>query len=151
MAFSGARRNEALSVMWTDIDWARRIVLLNTTKYGRPRAEDLNPRLEAHLKEMLARRSESEWLFPSPCSAPGADAAASNLQASLQVARTRAGLPDFCFHDLRHYFISACAMAGIDYMTIANWVGHKDGGVLIGRVYGHLNDPHAKAMAAKLV
>ena len=35
-------------------------------------------------------------------------------------------------------------MSGIDFMTIAKWVGHKDGGVLIGRVYGHLNDEHAR-------
>jgi hypothetical protein len=41
-------------------------------------------------------------------------------------------------------------MSGIDYMTIARWVGHKDGGVLIGRVYGHLNDEHAKRQAKRL-
>jgi hypothetical protein len=41
-------------------------------------------------------------------------------------------------------------MAGIDYLTIARWVGHRDGGVLIGRVYGHLNDEHAKKMATLL-
>ena len=29
-----------------------------------------------------------------------------------------------------------CVMNGIDYMTIARWVGHRDGGVLIGKVYG---------------
>lgn len=43
-----------------------------------------------------------------------------------------------------------CVMAGIDYMTIAAWVGHKDGGVLIGKVYGHLANEHRQAMAAKL-
>ena len=41
-------------------------------------------------------------------------------------------------------------MAGIDFMTISNWVGHKDGGVLIGRVYGQLVGTHRKAMAARL-
>jgi len=41
-------------------------------------------------------------------------------------------------------------MAGIDYMTIARWVGHKDGGVLIGKIYGHLNNAHMKKQAAKL-
>lgn len=33
-------------------------------------------------------------------------------------------------------------------MTIADWVGHKDGGVLIGKVYGHLSKDH-KAETAK--
>jgi hypothetical protein len=31
-------------------------------------------------------------------------------------------------------------MSGIDFMTIAAWLGHKDGGTLIGKVYGHLLD-----------
>ena len=30
-------------------------------------------------------------------------------------------------------------MRGIGYMTITRWVGHKDGEVLIGKVYRHLN------------
>jgi hypothetical protein len=41
-------------------------------------------------------------------------------------------------------------MAGIDFLTIAEWVGHKDGGILIGKVYGHLLDEHRRKMAAKL-
>ena len=55
------------------------------------------------------------------------------------------------FHDCRHHFISYAVMSGIDYMTIARWVGHKDGGVLIGKVYGHLSNEHAQAQAQKLV
>jgi hypothetical protein len=41
-------------------------------------------------------------------------------------------------------------MSGVDFMTIASWVGHQDGGVLIGKVYGHLANEHKKAMAEKL-
>ena len=40
-------------------------------------------------------------------------------------------------------------MAGIDFMTIPSWLGHKDGGILIGKVYGHLLDEHRQKMAAK--
>jgi hypothetical protein len=29
-------------------------------------------------------------------------------------------------------------------------VGHKDGGILIGKVYGHLSNEHAQAQAARL-
>jgi integrase len=53
----------------------------------------------------------------------------------------------FNFHDLRHHFISMCVMSGIDFMTIAQWVGHVDGGVLIGKVYGHLANEHRQRMA----
>jgi integrase len=54
------------------------------------------------------------------------------------------------FHDNRHHFISMCVMSHVDFMTIAKWVGHKDGGVLIGRVYGHLADEHRRNMAQKV-
>jgi integrase len=68
-------------------------------------------------------------------------------------ARERA-LPEhlqrFGFHDCRHHFISYAVMSGIDFMTIARWVGHKDGGILIGKVYGHLSNEHAQAQAARL-
>ena len=36
-------------------------------------------------------------------------------------------------------------------MTIAKWVGHKDGGILVGKVYGHLSDEHARKQAMKLM
>jgi hypothetical protein len=41
-------------------------------------------------------------------------------------------------------------MAGVDYMTLAQWAGHSDGGVLIGKVYGHLSDDHRKRMAQRM-
>jgi hypothetical protein len=38
-------------------------------------------------------------------------------------------------------------MAGLDFMTIASWLGRSDGGVLVGKVYGHLTDAHKRRMA----
>ena len=38
-------------------------------------------------------------------------------------------------------------MAGLDFMTIAAWIGHKDGGILVGKIYGHLLDDHRKKAA----
>ena len=59
-------------------------------------------------------------------------------------------LQKFGFHDARHHLISYAVMSGIDFMTIAKWVGHKDGGILIGKVYGHLSDEHRKLQAARM-
>src|SRR5439155_12175621 len=73
---------------------------------------------------------------------------------SKRIARQEPLLSDklqkFGFHDLRHHFISYAVMSGVDFMTIARWAGHKDGGILIGKVYGHLADWHRKAQAARL-
>jgi integrase len=60
-------------------------------------------------------------------------------------------LPKFGFHDLRHHFISYAVMSGVDFMTVANWCGHKDGGILIGKIYGHLAEGHRKAQAARVM
>ena len=69
---------------------------------------------------------------------------------SMRQVRLEAALPSFGFHDCRHHFISMAVMSGIDYMTIARWVGHQDGGILIGRVYGHLSNEHAQRQARKV-
>ena len=62
------------------------------------------------------------------------------------------GILDVGFHHFRHYFISHCVMAQppIDFMTIAIWVSHRDGGVSIGRVYGHLRPGYSAQMAKHL-
>ena len=59
-------------------------------------------------------------------------------------------LQKFGFHDMRHHFISYAVMSGVDFMTVANWCGHKDGGILIGKVYGHLAEGHKKTQAARV-
>ena len=73
-----------------------------------------------------------------------------SLVETMRLVRKEAQLPTFGFHDCRHFFISMCVMSGIDFMTIARWVGHQDGGVLIGKVYGHLSNEHAKKQAQRI-
>jgi integrase len=153
LCYSGARLSESLRLRWPDVNWEKRQLTVGAdggAKNGKWRVVDFNSQLEAHLKEMLQRRApDSEWLFPSPRRGES-DREAKTFRESLLLARTDAGLPKFAFHDCRHYFISQCVMAGIDYMTIARWVGHQDGGILIGKVYGHISNDHAKRQAEKL-
>ena len=44
----------------------------------------------------------------------------------------------------------AVSAAGVDFMTIAAWLGHSDGGVLVDKNYGHLADEHKRRMAESL-
>ena len=37
-----------------------------------------------------------------------------------------------------------------DFRTIASWLGHRDGGVLLSKVYARLSDEHKRRAAAKL-
>jgi hypothetical protein len=133
---------------------------------GEP-AEDrrvgLHADLEAHLKAMYERRDPStDWIFPAR-SGEG-----HTLRYNKQLDRVKKELREkYCeahpgtekqsfwfdlitFQWFRHYFISHCVMAGIDYKTIAYWVSHRDGGVLIGKLYGHLDTMHSEEMTDKL-
>lgn len=153
MALCGSRRSETLRLRWPDVDFDLRQITIGSdglSKNGEARTVDFSPALEAHLRAMHVRRApDTDWLFPSPQRGLK-DIAAATLRETLVMARAEAGLPGFRFHDCRHAFVSLAVMAGVDFMTIAAWVGHKDGGVLIGKVYGHLADQHRKSMAARL-
>jgi integrase len=154
MAYCGARRNEALALRWSDVDFAQEQLTIGAagdTKNQTSRVVDFNPRLAAHLRDMATRRQpDSEYLFPSPQRGDN-DTPAKSLRDSLDLARLAAKLPGFRFHDCRHHFISMSVMAGVDFLTVAAWVGHRDGGVLIGKVYAHLANEHRKLMAQRLV
>ncbi len=153
LAFSGAREKEALRVKWAGVDFARERVTIGAdglSKNRESRTVEFNSQLNAVLREMHTRRApDCSWLFPSP-QRGSRDEHAKSFRESLKLARKAADLQWVGFHDLRHYFCSVCVMAGIDFMTIAAWLGHKDGGILVGKVYGHLLDEH-RQKAAKLV
>src|SRR5262245_25257689 len=153
LAFSGAREKEALRIKWEDVDFERERVTIGAdrlTKNWESRTVEFNPQLGALLRALHMRRApDCSWVFLSPRRGPR-DERARSFRESLKIARKAAGLEWIGFHDLRHHFCSVCVMAGIDFMTIAAWLGHKDGGILVGKVYGHLLDEH-RSKAAKQV
>ena len=153
LAFCGARRNEALGLRWPDANFEREQLTIGSsgdTKNRTARVVDFNAKLKSHLLDMCKRRApDSDWLFPSPQRGQK-DLGARSFQESLKLVRRHAKMPGFHFHDCRHHFISMAVMSGVDFMTIAAWVGHLDGGVLIGRVYGHLANEHRKAMGERM-
>ncbi len=154
MAFCGARRDETLRLRWADVDFERKQLTIGAdglSKNHKPRVIDFNSELESHLSVMGKRKApDSQWLFPSPQRGEK-DIPAKTFKESLDLTRAAAKLPKFTFHDCRHYFISQCVMSGIDFMTIARWVGHQDGGVLIGKVYGDVANEHRQLMAQRVV
>jgi integrase len=154
LAYSGARRDEALALKWEDVNFERKFLRIGadgSSKNSKARYVDFNPELEAHLKEMAQRRApDSEWIFPSP-QRGDADKPAKTFRESFSEARKKAGLDWAGFHDLRHYFASMAVMSRIDFKTIAEWLGHQDGGMLVGKVYGHLLPEHRQRMAERLV
>ena len=153
LVLTGAREKEALRVRWADVDLGQRSVTIGAdadSKSGHHRTVNFTPELESLMREMIeSRQPDSSFLFPSPQRGLK-DIPAHSLRESLMLVRSKARMPHIGFHDFRHFFASQCVMAGIDFMTIAAWLGHSDGGVLVGKVYGHLADEHKRRMADNL-
>jgi integrase len=150
LVLTGAREKEALRVQWDDVDLANRQVTIGASgdsKSGHYRRVNMTSELGALVVEMSENRQpDSSFLFPSPQRDPK-DIHARSLRESFRLVRQKARLPRVGFHDLRHFFASQCVMSGCDFMTISQWLGHQDGGILVGRVYGHLSDQHRSRMA----
>jgi integrase len=148
MRTTGARVTSALATRWSDVDWQQRQVHLRNTKYDKQNVVvDFSDELETVLKEMYARRlPDSDCMFP----APRAEGSIGSLRATFEKVRNEAGFPNLHFHDMRHFFASVCVASGVDFMTISKWLGHGDGGILVGRVYGHISNEHAQRAAKKV-
>lgn len=147
MSTSGAGITSALAQNWGGVDWARRQVRLCETKYDRDIVVDFNDELEALLIDLQARRQPGDAMFL----ATRTEGSVGSLRKSFERIRAAAGLPDFRFHDCRHYFLSWCLLSDIHCLTASAWAGHTDGGVLVSGTYGHLNDSHRQSAGRKLV
>ena len=63
-------------------------------------------------------------------------------QKAIDSACKKMEIARFTHHDLRHLFATLCIESGVDIPTVSRWLGHKDGGALAMKVYGHLRDQH---------
>jgi integrase len=170
LAYSGVREQEALRLRWTDVDFQRGQLTIGAdgdTKNSKARRVDFNEALRRHLQDMARTRDpESSFLFPSP-QRGDRDVAVRSLRETLCLVRSAVGLDNFMppstsvrrlqsragvgFHDMRHHFASMCVMSGVPFRQIADWLGHQDGGVLVGKVYGHLDPDFGQRAARKVV
>jgi len=71
-------------------------------------------------------------------------------QKAMDNAAERVGMVRITHHDLRHLFATTCIESGIDIPTVSKWLGHKDGGALAMKTYGHLRDDHSTASAKRV-
>lgn len=160
LAYSGMRLAEATSLRWNEVDFAKQTFVVTGGEYGtknhEARTVPLFPALRRHLEGVKARR-ELDKLDEEP--SEKADAAADDAtpvsgvgkcRKALETACRLATLPHFTHHTLRHYFVSNAIEAGVDFKTIAAWIGHKDGGILVAQTYGHLRDTHSHEMAKRM-
>jgi integrase len=147
LAFTGMRKSEANALEWRDVDFdtgeiivrgdsttgtknweLRRVPLIPDTLFLFQRMRIEQPR--ASVTSRVFRVRECQRALDRACKKVGADR--------------------ITHHDLRHLFATRCIESGVDIPTVSRWLGHKDGGVLAMKTYGHLRREHSIAAAQKV-
>ena len=147
LAFSGCRLDEAKNVKWMDVEengiWVHGDAE-HGTKGNERRFIPIIPPMAELLKDLRENpryyRGDREGYVLAVCEA----------QKALTKACAAVGAKRLTHHDLRHLFATRCIESGVDIPTVARWLGHKDGGALALKTYGHLRSEHSQAMAAKV-
>lgn len=145
LAYSGCRVQEATSLRWEDVDFEHNSLTITGGSIGTKNHEHRILPMTDALRTHLLRMHEERNPNPSDLITQIKDA-----KNCLAAASRRLGYPRFTHHDFRHFFATTCIEAGVDIPTVSRWLGHKDGGALAMRVYGHLRQEHS-FQAIKLV
>lgn len=134
LAYSGLRLAEAQAARWEDVrgDWLH---VRGTKTASSSRTIPIIPALR-RLLDQIRGEAQSGPILQTKTSI-----------GALQRACERLGLAPLRHHDLRHFFATACIESGVDIPTVADWLGHADGGVLLMQTYRHLRQQHSAAAA----
>jgi integrase len=147
LAFTGCRKSEAGHITWRDVDFdAGEIVVRGDPEVGTKNWELRRVPLipDAHaLFERMCNERPSEPLDTNVFRV-------GECQKALDRACKKVGADRITHHDLRHLFATRCIESGVDIPTVSRWLGHKDGGALAMKTYGHLRREHSIAQAQRV-
>jgi integrase len=148
LAYSGMRKGEANALEWRNLDFeASEIVVRGDAVFGTKGGEGwrrvpMIPDARALFERLRAERPHE------PLNAKVFQVR--ECQKSLDRACEKVGAHRITHHDLRHLFATRCIESGVDIPTVSRWLGHKDGGALLMKTYGHLRREHSQAQALKV-
>lgn len=145
LAFSGCRLSEATSIRWRDVDFVKATVTVTGGEEGTKNHEWRTIPMTSALTGLLVRLRDERQPLPGDFISQ-----IDSAKKCLQTACRRLAFPQFTHHDFRHFFATTCIEAGVDIPTVSRWLGHKDGGALAMRVYGHLRQEHSFAAIKKV-
>jgi integrase len=147
LAFGGFRKTEAASITWADCDFDKGEIIVRGdpvtgTKNWTSRRVPMIPDMRKLLERL---KTENPDALPShPVMR------VRECQKAMNRAAKAVGMVRITHHDLRHLFATLCIESGVDIPTVSRWLGHKDGGALAMKVYGHLRDQHSVNMAQRV-
>jgi integrase len=147
LAFTGCRLGEAREIAWRDVDFdAGEIVVRGDAETGTKNWELRRVPLIPDARALFQRMSSER---------PGESLDAKvfrvgECQKALDRACKNVSADRITHHDLRHLFATRCIESDVDIPTVSRWLGHKDGGSLAMKTYGHLQREHSIAQAQRV-
>lgn len=147
LAYTGLRVSEAAQILWADVDFIKKCIRVrgdkvDGTKNHERRSIPMNESCTTLLQAIKARLGNEDPTGPV--------LQVNECQKAMNNAAKKVGMSRITHHDLRHYFATRCIESGVDIPTVSRWLGHKDGGALAMKVYGHLRDEHSQKAAEKV-
>jgi integrase len=143
LAYSGMRVNEARHVQWKHVDFKRDTLLITSGADGNKNHEQREIPLFPALRELLLERGAGK---PNEYLVEHDDALTALVSASGKMGIAEG--EHFTHHKMRHFFASnALENPEVTFPVLAGWLGHKDGGILAAKTYGHLRKGHSHSVA----
>lgn len=141
---TGMRQAEILNLKWPDVDLNKGRVILHETKNGEIRQVAITGHALQLLKDLnKVRCLDIQLLFPGKY--PKKPIV---IRSAWEKAVTKAEIPNFRFHDLRHSCASYLAMNGASLAEIAEVLGHKT--LAMVKRYAHLSDSHTAGVVSRM-
>ena len=125
--YTGARRDNLLSMRWDDIDWSQDLWTIPITKNGDSFSI---PLFEDAVKLLKSRQAQnnSPWVFPSH----GKKGHIVEVKSGLKRVLERAEIEDLRHHDLRRTFATILTNKQAPYIVIKHALGHRAKDVTMG-------------------
>ena len=147
LAFTGCRIGESKHIAWYDLSFVYDEIIVKGdpeegTKNSQTRRIPMIPSARKLFERMRQERADeppkAKVFLVHEC------------QKAMDRAAKKIGMTRITHHDLRHFFATVCIESGVDIPTVSRWLGHKDGGALAMKTYGHLRREHSTAQAQKV-
>ena len=139
---TGMRLGEILNLKHPDIDFVTGVLTIRSSKNGESRHIPMDSTLKILFKG-VPKQTNSDYVFPSPSGERW-----SCNQKAFRHARSRTGLTDLHFRDLRHTFASQWMMNGGDLYALRGILGHKS--IAMTQRYAHLSPAYQRAMVDRM-
>lgn len=130
-AYAGLRAGEVRGLRWGDVNLRSRMLFVrqsichgkaDTPKSGHERAIPIAPRLFDILSQVDKDKRGAE--LPVAPTIQGRPWTEAGMRCAFERALSKAELPHFRFHDLRHAFITRCFKGGASAPTVQKLAGH---------------------------